>query len=168
MWKILEVFAFAGIVTLILLIAGQLLYKKFSKVAYGLWVCAGIFLIYFVWSLNSANHINGDRGKLDYVGTYKLDYKNSFYDNIDLSEYKDLLLVVNPNKTFEFTRKTPFFTNQEGKWQHIDDGDISWTEISVGGEDFAQANIGKEKWVFSGNQIAKADNNRNAIIFIKQ
>lgn len=167
MWKVLGVFGFAGIVTITLLVAGQLLFKKFTKVAYSLWICAGIFIIYFVWSLDSANRVNGDWDKLNYVGRYKLDYKNSFYDSIDLSEYKDLLLIVNSNKTFEFTRKTPFFTNQKGEWQQMDDGDISWTEISVGGEHFTQANIDKEKWVFSGNQIAKA-NNKNAIIFIKQ
>ena len=83
----------------------------------------------------------GDKTISDYVGTYKIDIYNSSYDSVDLTQYKDLKLFVKANKTFKFSIKTPLFTDTVGHWQHMDDGDISWTEISVGDGDFTAERI---------------------------
>jgi hypothetical protein len=49
----------------------------------------------------------------------------------------------------------------------MDDGDISWTEISVGDKNLMQANIEADKWVFSSIELI-SENNKNVIVFVRQ
>lgn len=158
---------FSGLIILILFIIGQLFYNKRPKVSFIIWGLTVLLLFYFIFSFNADNSRFGDREKNDYVGTYKIDIYNSSYDSIDLSLYNTLQLVVKDNKTFKFSYKTPFFKDTMGYWQHIDDGDISWTEISVGDKNLTQANVETDKWIFSGQELTNG-NNKNLIVFVKQ
>jgi len=158
---------FAGLTIFILLIIGQLFYKKFPKISLTIFGLTVLLLIYFIYSFNTMNTRFGDKTISDYVGTYKIDIYNSSYDSVDLTQYKDLKLFVKANKTFKFSIKTPLFTDTVGHWQHMDDGDISWTEISVGDGDLIQANMGTDKWIFSGIELAN-NKNSNTITFLKE
>jgi hypothetical protein len=158
---------FSGLIILILLIIGQLFYNKRPKVSYSIWGLTVLLLFYSIYSFSTASSRFGDRTKNEYVGIYKIDIHNSSYDSIDLSMYNTLQLIVKDNKTFEFSYKTPFFTDTNGYWQHMDDGDISWTEISVGDKKLMQANVETNKWIFSGQELANG-NNKNSIVFVRQ
>ena len=158
---------FAGLIILILLIVGQLFYNKFPRVSLTIWGLTVLLLVYFIYSFNTANSRFGDQVKNEFVGTFKIDIYQSNYDSRDLKSYNDLLLIVKGDKTFTFSYKTPFFKDTIGYWQHMDDGDISWTEISVGDKNLMQANIETDKWIFSGNELT-SDKNNNAIVFVRQ
>lgn len=158
---------FAGFIILILLIVGQLFYKKFPKVSFTIWGLTVLLVFYFIYSFNTANPHFGDQVKNEYVGTYKIDIYQSTYDSLDLLKFNDLLLIVNGDKSFKFSYKTPFFNDTMGHWQHMDDGDISWTEISVGDKNLMQANVETNNWVFSGRELANGKNT-NSIVFVRQ
>ncbi|CAN5407620.1 hypothetical protein BH10BAC2_BH10BAC2_43760 [soil metagenome] len=158
---------FAGFIILVLLIVGQLFYNKFPKVCFTIWGLTVLLLFYFIYSFNTANTRFGDKALADYVGTYKIDIYNSSYDSVDLKEYTDLQLIVNANKTFKFSYKTPFFKDTIGHWQHMDDGDISWTELSIGKGSLMQANVETDKWTFTGIELTNT-NNSNSIIFTRK
>ena len=169
MWGLLGALIVAGLIIIILLIVGQLLYKKNPKLTYILWGSAVLLLAYFIYSFNTTNTRLGNLDKEKYVGTYKIDFYNSSYDSVDLSNYKDLFLAVKIDNTFEFSEKVPFFTDKTGHWQHMDNGDISWTEISVGDKykNLMEANVDTEKWIFSGRELSNG-NGKNKIMFIRQ
>ena len=158
---------FAGVIILILLIVGQLFYKKSPRISLTIWGLTILLLAYFIYSFNTANSRFGDKSKNEFVGTFKIDINQSNFDSIDLKQYNDLLLFVKSDKTFTFSYKTPFFKDTMGYWQHMDDGDISWTEISVGDKNLMQANIETDKWLFSGNELTNEKNN-NTIVFVRQ
>jgi hypothetical protein len=158
---------FSGLIILTLLIIGQLFYDKHPKVSFRIWGFTVLLLFYFIYNFSTANSRHGDRAIYLYVGIYKIDISNSTYDNIDLSLYNTLQLVVRADKTFEFSYKTPFFTNTRGHCQPMFDGDISWAEISVGDKNLRQAGVEPDKWIFSGQELANR-NNKNSIVFVKQ
>ena len=158
---------FVGLIILILLFVGQAFYNKFPKVSYTIWGLTVLFLLYFVYSFNTANTRLGDKSINDYIGTYKIDTNSSSYDNIDLTNYYNLTLTVKTDKTFEFSYKTPFFKDTIGHWQHMDDGDISWTEISIGDRNLMQANIDTNKWTFSGHALPNGSS-RDKLIFVRR
>jgi hypothetical protein len=158
---------FAGLIILILLIVGQLFYNKFPRVSLTIWGLTVLLLAYFIYSFNTANSSFGDKVKNEFVGTFKIDIYQSNFDSTDLKNYSDLLLNVKGDKTFTFSYKTPFFKDTIGYWQHMDDGDISWTEISVGDKNLMQANIEADKWVFSSIELI-SENNKNVIVFVRQ
>ena len=167
MWGILGALIIAVLTIIALLIVGQLLYRKSSKLAYTIWALTLVLFIYLIYSFNTANTRMGDLSKNEYIGTYKIAYASSSYDSIDLNNYKDLLLIVKADNTFEFSRQVPFFSACKGYWQHMDDGDISWTEISVGDKNLMQANVEVDKWIFSGHALTNGKN-KNLIIFVRQ
>ena len=158
---------FAGLIILVLLFVGQLFYNKFPKVSFSIWGLTVLLLFYFIYSFNTSNTHFGDKSLTNYVGTYKIDINNSSYDSIDLKQYTDLQLIVKADKTFKFSYKTPLFKDTIGYWQHMDDGDISWTELSVGQGELMQANVETDKWTFSGMELAN-NNNSNSIIFTRK
>lgn len=155
-----------GLIILVLLVIGQLFYRRFPKVSYTIWGVTLALLVIVAYLSNTSTSRFGDRTLTQYTGTYTIDIAKSSYENIDLTEYKDLKLIVYENKTFRFSYKTPFFQYTTGYWQHMDDGDISWTEISVGAKNLRQANVGIDQWTFSGLDLA---NRRisNSIIFTR-
>ena len=157
----------AGLVILILLIAGQLFYNKFLRVSLTIWGFTVLLLAYFIYSFSTANSRFGDQVINEFVGTFKIDINQSNYEGVDLKIYNELLLNVKGDNTFTFSHKTPFFRDTIGYWQHMDDGDISWTEISVGDKNLLQANIENNKWVFSSNELISEKNN-NIIVFVRQ
>lgn len=157
---------FAGLIISILLIVGQLFYKRFPKVCFTIWGLTALLLFYFIYGFNTANSRFGDQAIDKFTGTYKIDIYQSSYDSLDLSNYNDLQLIVLSDKKFKFSYKTPFFKDTIGYWQHMDDGDISWTEISMGDKNLMQANVEIDKWVFSGSELTNGNNN-NSIVFIR-
>ena len=158
---------FSGVIILSLLIVGQLFYNKSPKLGLAIWGLTVLLLFYFIFSFNTANSRRGDQSSNEYVGTYKIDINQSAYDSVELSNYKDLLLIVHGDNSFTFSYKPPFFGDTTGNWQHMDDGDISWTEISVGGENLTEASVETDKWVFSGSELTNGKNN-NSIAFVRQ
>ena len=164
MWGILGALIFSGLVFTILLIIGQLFYNKYPKTAYCIWGFTFLLLAYFIYSFNTKNESSGDKDLKKYVGNYELDIHNSNYDSINVKDYYDLVLIVRNDKTFKFSRETPFFDENFGHWQHMDDGDINWTEISIGNNKLSEAQIEIDKWEFAGNNL-KNNKNGNLIIF---
>ncbi len=167
MWGLLGALLVTGIIIISLLTFGQILYKKYPKVAYVIWGIALLFLISLIYTQNTKNTSLGDKNMEQFVGTYKIDVFNSFYDSVDLSKYCDLLLIVNNDHTFHFSKASPFFDDVTGNWQHMDDGDISWTEISIGKQDISQAEVEPDKWLFTGRQLANGTD-KNKILFLRQ
>ena len=49
----------------------------------------------------------------------------------------------------------------------MDDGDISWTEISIGDKNLMQANIDTNKWTFSGHELGNGSS-RDKLIFVRR
>jgi hypothetical protein len=158
---------FAGGIIFFLLVVGQLFYNKSPKLGLAIWGLTVLLLFYCIYSFNTAHSRRGDQAMNEYVGTYKIDIYQSAYDSVGLSNYKDLLLVVHGDNTFSFSNNTPFFRDTTGHWQHMDDGDISWTEISVGGKNLSEARVETDKWVFSGSELTNGNNN-NSIVFVRQ
>ena len=167
MWGLLGAIITVGVFVIMFLVVGQLLHKKYSKIAYSFWGLALLLLISFIYTQNTRNTSLGDKDLDKYIGTYKINIQSSNYDFINLTEYNDLELNVNADHTFNFSRETPFFDNTSGKWRHMDDGDISWTEITVGNGELNQADVETDKWIFKGREL-KNRNFQNQIVFIRQ
>ena len=155
---------FSGLVIIFLLVVGQILYRKYPKTAYWIWGLTILISAYLLYSFNTKNISSGDKDLEKYVGNYEIDLYNSNYDGVNLQDYYDLLLTVNKNKTFKFSKETPFFDTSFGHWQHIDDGDINWTEISIGNNKLAEAEVETDKWRFNANNL-KSSKSGNFIIF---
>lgn len=158
---------FCTIIILTLLVVGQFLYNKFPKTAISIWIFSALLVVFFVYEYNTKNSRLGDAEIENYVGVYNIDIYNSNYDSIDLNQYYDLNLIVDKNKKFHFSYQTPLFKDTFGFWQPMSDGDISWTEISVGDENLVETQVEPKKWEFSGRELKNGKNN-NKIIFVRQ
>ncbi len=161
----LIVFAFIVFVAIVFLFIGQALYENYPKTASVIWGLTFLLSGYFIYNISTRNTRLGDRYSKDYLGNYKIDIYNSNYDSVNLRNYQDLILTVHKDHTFEFSKETPFFDSTIGHWQHIEGGDISWTEISIGSQENAfQEKIGSDQWTFSGHRL-KNGKNGNYIVF---
>jgi len=71
-------------------------------------------LIFILLSLFFFSCSKGKR----YVGTYRLNISQSDLGHYasDSDKYQGLLLIMKPNHTFEFSKKTPFLIKQKGSW----------------------------------------------------
>lgn len=157
---------FAGLIIIVLLLIGEAFYKRFPKVCFTIWGFTVLLLFYFIYSFNTSNTRLGDKEINNYVGTYKIDVNNSLYDSTELQQYYDLQLIVKADKTFTFSYEAPFFEDTVGHWQPMSDGDISWTEISLGNGDFIQSQVEPDKWNFSGTLLTNSKYS-NSIIFAR-
>ncbi len=119
-------------ILIIFVVIGRLFYKTKPKTAYFIWCFTLYLLIRSIHYGNNRTEIGGDQYLDKFIGTFKIDISNSKYESLNIKDYNSLYLTVKKDHSFEFSKETPFFNSKTGHWQHMDDGDISWTEVSVG------------------------------------
>jgi len=151
------------IFTCTLFLFGLAVIAKHIKTAVALFSIAVIWFV-SIFFFKSSLVIDGEKAR---TGLFMLDPKQSRYDSIDLSTYSNTELHIKPGNTFEIGGKFPLLKKTKGKWQYIDDGDISYTEYQFDGEAHStQMQVsGINSWVFNSNFINNSAGNR--LVFVR-
>src|SRR4051794_6992480 len=111
------------LVVIVLLLLGQLFYRRKRKAAYGIWIFTVILnLTVVIDSKIKPSYIR--KTETSIVGKYSIDVYHSIYDSLPIQEnYRNVVLVVSPNNSMFLNMRTPFFVDTLGEWNLYGDGD---------------------------------------------
>jgi hypothetical protein len=142
-----------GLVILLCLIA-LFLFKQYTKSSIALF-CLSLFLIVNTFYCKSGLVKSGERIR---AGSFKLDYRNSYFGNPNSLIDTNATLVVRQNNTFEIKGGIPLKTKQ-GIWKYFDDGDIYYVEYKFQNEhnSYQMQDNGIDSWTFESNGFTKPD-----------
>ncbi len=135
--------AVALFIALMFFVFGLLFKKKSKFVRYITWIIAGLLVVGIISNPFVKNKVERDREQL-IIGLYRLETSNSTFGNLTLSNYSDLTFQTRANNTFVVSKTAPFLISDQGKWNLVDNSDISFIELSFDGkkESFQLANDG--------------------------
>ena len=106
------------------------------------------------------------QGEKSLVGLYHFNPESSHYDNLNLRQYKNVVLEVHDDHTFEIKGTFPLVINNKGVWNYFDDGDISYVQYKIG-NDSTTCNLFNAFELWSIQCGLKSSSSSNIVVFRK-
>jgi hypothetical protein len=157
---------FTIVVTIVFFLIGKIFFGKLKFIRYIIWTLTGVFLFGSILAQIS-HHFSNTKWSKRFTGKYELDAQKSIYDSLVLDKFKNLVLNVMVDQTFQLNRETPFFSSTGGKWEYEDDGDMAWIDYSFNNSSNTEQMVPSDsEWVFGSWQMINGKDGER-IVFVK-